>query len=122
MCRSESARASATWDPSFDETIFDAVAGPDGLVEKKSLEVIDVTMVRTRRGDVIELDVPGRKLELQVRPDELEQRRAAWRSPVEPPDRGYTRLFFDHVLQADEGVDFDFLVGKSGSAVPKPNH
>jgi dihydroxy-acid dehydratase len=36
--------------------------------------------------------------------------------------RGYTRLYVDHVLQADKGADLDFLVGKSGSAVPKDNH
>ena len=38
------------------------------------------------------------------------------------PSRGYVKLYVDHVLQADEGADFDFLVGKSGAAVPRDNH
>ena len=45
-----------------------------------------------------------------------------WVAPPPPMDSGYWRLYFDHVLQADEGVDLDFLRGKRGSAVPKDNH
>jgi dihydroxy-acid dehydratase len=65
-----------------------------------------------RDGDWIELDVPNRTLRLEVPDDELERRRAEWR----PPDsvrysRGYYRLYVEHVLQADQGADFDFLVG-----------
>jgi L-arabonate dehydrase len=63
-----------------------------------------------RDGDSIELDVPGRRLTLQVTDDELARRRAAWKPRVDA-STGYLRLFLDHVLQADEGVDFDFLRG-----------
>jgi L-arabonate dehydrase len=63
-----------------------------------------------RDGDLIELDVPARRLTLQVAEDELARRRAAW-TPRASTASGYLRLFLDHVLQADEGVDFDFLRG-----------
>jgi L-arabonate dehydrase len=74
-----------------------------------------------QEGDTIELDVAQRSLHLDVADQELEQRRKSW-SPPEKPARGYYRLFNDHVLQADQGVDLDFLVGKSGAAVPRDNH
>jgi len=63
-----------------------------------------------RDGDFIELDVPGRRLTLQVPDDELARCRAAWK-PRADTSIGYLRLFLDHVLQANEGVDFDFLQG-----------
>jgi dihydroxy-acid dehydratase len=62
-----------------------------------------------RDGDVIELDIPGRRLSLQVSDEELERRRAAWRKPPPRYGRGYGRLFSEHVSQANEGCDFDFL-------------
>ncbi len=66
-----------------------------------------------RDGDEIELDVPRRTLTLRVSDAELARRRAAW-TPREPHyARGYGKLFLDHVLQANEGVDFDFLRGKT---------
>jgi dihydroxy-acid dehydratase len=46
----------------------------------------------------------------------------AWQPPAPPMERGWTRLYFDHVQQANRGADLDFLVGKSGAAVPKDNH
>ena len=75
-----------------------------------------------RNGDMIELDVPNRRLQLLVSDEELAQRLAAWTPPKPPLDSGYWKLYVDHVLQADEGVDFDFLVGKRGAFVPKDNH
>ena len=68
-----------------------------------------LALVRT--GDRITLDVPNRRLELLVSQDELDRRRAGWTPPPAHPgsDRGYTGLFHKTVLQADEGVDFDFL-------------
>ena len=72
-------------------------------------------------GDIIELDVPERRLHLDVSEEELARRKALWKAP-EPPARGWYRLFHDHVLQADQGMDLDFLVGKSGAAVPRDNH
>jgi dihydroxy-acid dehydratase len=66
-------------------------------------------------GDWITLDVPERKLTLEVDAATLAARRAAWAAPAAHFDRGYGALFLDHVLQADQGVDFDFLVGRSGT-------
>jgi dihydroxy-acid dehydratase len=83
-----------------------AVGGPLALVQN---------------GDRIELDVGERRLHLAVSESELERRRQAWKAPQEPA-RGYYRLFHEHVLQADQGVDLDFLVGRTGAAVPRDNH
>jgi dihydroxy-acid dehydratase len=73
-------------------------------------------------GDLIELDVAGKRLHLMVDDEELQKRKARWKAPKPPLERGYWRLYFDHVLQADEGADLDFLVGKSGAFVPRDNH
>ncbi|MFI2285745.1 IlvD/Edd family dehydratase [Nocardia beijingensis] len=75
-----------------------------------------------RDGDRIELDIPGSALQLHVDADELCRRRAALAPAAEAPAGGYLRLFVDHVLQADRGVDFDFLVGKRGTTVLGDNH
>ncbi|MBS0446120.1 MAG: dihydroxy-acid dehydratase [Proteobacteria bacterium] len=75
-----------------------------------------------QNGDVIELDVPNRKLHLHIGDDELQRRMAAWKAPAPRLDSGYWKLYVDHVLQADQGVDLDFLVGKRGAFVPKDNH
>lgn len=74
-----------------------------------------------KSGDIIELNVPERRLHLEVSDEELARRKVDWKAPEAPP-RGWYRLFFDHVLQADQGVDFDFLVGKSGAAIPRHSH
>jgi dihydroxy-acid dehydratase len=66
-----------------------------------------------RDGDEIELDVPNRRLTLRVGDDELARRRAAWTPRPAHFERGYGRLFLDHVLQANEGCDFDFLRGRT---------
>jgi len=60
-------------------------------------------------GDEILLDVPNRRLDLLVPEEELARRRAEWRPPPRAWSRGYKKLFLDHVLQAPEGCDFDFL-------------
>jgi dihydroxy-acid dehydratase len=75
-----------------------------------------------KNGDMITLDVPGRRLHLHVSDEELAARRTAWTPPKPHADRGYQKLYIDHVLQADRGVDFDFLVGRTGSPVPRDNH
>jgi L-arabonate dehydrase len=75
-----------------------------------------------QNGDLIELNVPERKLQIHISDEELARRLALWTSPKPPMDSGYWKLYIDHVLQADEGVDLDFLVGKRGSAVPRDNH
>ena len=73
-------------------------------------------------GDWIELDVAKRRLHLLVPPRQLAKRRAKWKKPKAPLARGYWKLYFDHVLQAHEGADLDFLVGGSGDFVPRDNH
>jgi L-arabonate dehydrase len=73
-------------------------------------------------GDLITLDVPARKLHLDVDDAELARRRAVWQPPPSHGERGYVKLYVDHVLQANDGVDFDFLVGRSGASVPRDNH
>jgi L-arabonate dehydrase len=75
-----------------------------------------------RNGDIIELDVPNRRLHLHVSDEELARRLAGWTAPPPPLDSGYWKLYVDHVLQADQGVDLDFLVGKRGAFVPRDNH
>lgn len=75
-----------------------------------------------RDGDEIELDVPARRLQLLVSDGELQRRRQAWRArPAESP-RGYSKLYVEHVEQADRGVDFDFLRGGSGAEVKHAGH
>jgi dihydroxy-acid dehydratase len=69
-------------------------------------------------GDVIELDVPARKLQLHVSEDELAHRRAKWIAPEQPYQRGYTKLYQAHVTQAHEGCDFDFLQGTAPTPEP----
>jgi dihydroxy-acid dehydratase len=71
-----------------------------------------------RDGDIIELDIPARRLSMQVTEEELERRRAAWRRPEPRYARGYGRLFSEHVSQANEGCDFDFL--ERGTPTPDP--
>jgi dihydroxy-acid dehydratase len=75
-----------------------------------------------QNGDMIELNVPERKLHLHISDEELAERLISWKAPKPPMDSGYWKLYIDHVLQADEGVDLDFLVGKRGSQVPRDNH
>ncbi len=75
-----------------------------------------------QNGDIIELDVKGRRLHLDVGDAELDKRRAAWISAAPVNERGYAKLYQDHVMQADQGCDLDFLVGKSGAVVPRESH
>jgi len=80
------------------------------------------TLALVENGDMIELDVEKRRLALLVTEDVLLERRKKWKLPPAPLERGYWKLYFDHVLQANEGADLDFLVGKSGDFVPRDNH
>ena len=86
-----------------------AAGGPLGLV---------------RTGDTIVLDVPGRRLDVDVPADELAARTPseAMRSALATPSRGWERLYVDHVGQADSGADLDFLVGRSGHEVGRESH
>ncbi len=73
-------------------------------------------------GDQIELDVAGGRLHLDVPDDELERRQAGWTPPPPHFPRGYVNMYVNHVLQADEGCDLDFLVGSSGAPVARDIH
>ncbi|MDX1329702.1 MAG: IlvD/Edd family dehydratase [Burkholderiaceae bacterium] len=75
-----------------------------------------------RNGDMITLDIAARRLHLHVDDAELAARLKEWQAPEPPLSSGYWRLYVDHVLQADQGADFDFLVGQRGAFVPKDNH
>jgi dihydroxy-acid dehydratase len=79
-------------------------------------------LAAVRNGDFIELDVPKRRLHLDISDAELAKRMEGWKPPVPPLQSGYWKLYIDHVLQADEGADLDFLVGRRGAFVPKDNH
>ncbi|SHF73043.1 dihydroxy-acid dehydratase [Kaistia soli DSM 19436] len=68
-------------------------------------------LAAVRTGDRIRLDVPARRIELLIDAAELERRMADLPPPQPSPARGYARLYDQHVLQADEGADFDFLTG-----------
>ena len=75
-----------------------------------------------QNGDMIELNVPERKLQLLISDEELAARLAQWQAPEPPLKSGYWKLYVDHVLQADQGADLDFLVGQRGAFVPRDNH
>jgi dihydroxy-acid dehydratase len=73
-------------------------------------------------GDIIEIDVTKRSIHVDISAEELEARKAHWVQPDAGPERGYVHLYVKHVNQADTGCDLDFLVGKSGAAVPRESH
>jgi L-arabonate dehydrase len=75
-----------------------------------------------QNGDLIELNVPERKIHLHISDAELAQRLAAWTAPKPALESGYWKLYIDNVNQADEGADMGFLKGKRGSFVPRDNH
>jgi L-arabonate dehydrase len=79
-----------------------------------------IALVRT--GDLIRLDAERRQLELLVDEATLAERRADWTPPKPSADRGWVRLYVEHVLGADRGADLDFLVGGSGDDVPRHSH
>jgi dihydroxy-acid dehydratase len=80
------------------------------------------TLALVKTGDIIELNVDKRTLTLLVPEEELARRRALWTPPKPVADRGYVRMFIEHVEQADQGCDFDFLRGGSGSVVLRDLH
>ena len=70
-------------------------------------------------GDLIELDVERRELNLKISEEELAKRKAAWKQPPRKYERSYGAIFAQHVKQADEGCDFDFLEGTTPVAEPE---
>ena len=75
-----------------------------------------------RDGDMIELDVARRRLHLDVSDAELASRRAQWSPPPRAATGGYQKMYVEHVLQAHQGADLDFLVGCRGAAIPRESH
>ena len=75
-----------------------------------------------KTGDMIELDVPNRRLHLDIPDEELAQRLAAWQPSAPAPTGGYAQIFHDHVQGADTGADFDFLIGCRGAEVGRDSH
>ncbi|MEO9574620.1 MAG: L-arabinonate dehydratase [Tateyamaria sp.] len=74
-----------------------------------------------KTGDIIEVDVPGRSLNVQLSDTELAERRAAWVAPEPRYQRGYGWMFARHIQQADKGCDFDYLETGFGAPVPEPD-
>lgn len=71
-------------------------------------------------GDIIEMDIPNRTLNVVLSETELAERRARWQAPAPRYERGYGKMFSSHVEQADKGCDFDFLRTDFGGPVPEP--
>jgi L-arabonate dehydrase len=80
------------------------------------------TLAIVQNGDYIELDVEKRILNLDISDEEIAKRKAKWVPPKPWADRGYVRIYLDHVEQADKGADLDILVGGSGSKVNRDLH
>jgi L-arabonate dehydrase len=80
------------------------------------------TLALVKDGDMIELDVESRRLHLDVREEELQKRKAAWKAPAPVATRGYVKLYIEHVQQAHLGADLDVLNGSSGSEVTRDLH
>ncbi|MGC2520332.1 MAG: L-arabinonate dehydratase [Burkholderiales bacterium] len=72
-----------------------------------------------KNGDLIELDVPNRRLQLLVGDAELARRKREWKAPARKYERGYAMLFSQHIRQANEGCDFDFLEGTAPTPEPE---
>lgn len=80
------------------------------------------TLALVKTGDLIELNVPERRLHLDISEEELAKRKAAWKTPEPHATRGYVKIYEQHVQQAHLGADLDFLVGGSGSVVKRDVH
>jgi dihydroxy-acid dehydratase len=74
-----------------------------------------------KTGDLITVDVPNRKIHLEISDEELNQRKQKWVPPAPKYERGYGWMFNRHILQADDGCDFDFLETSFGKPVPEPD-
>ena len=73
-----------------------------------------------KNGDIIEVDIPERKLNVDISENELSNRRKKWKEPEPRYERGYGYIYSKHIEQADKGCDFDFLKSDFGSAVKEP--
>jgi L-arabonate dehydrase len=84
-----------------------AVGGPIGVVHT---------------GDIVELDVKNRVIRVDISDEELENRLSSYTPQVAQSDRGWVKLYVEHVTGADQGADLDFLMGQSGDATPRHSH
>ena len=75
-----------------------------------------------KSGDIITLDVPNRKLNINVTDEEFAERKKRFHFLPSMANRGYVKLYIDHVQQAHLGADLDFLIGGSGSTVVRDSH
>ncbi len=73
-----------------------------------------------KTGDIIEMDVPNRSLNVKISDEEMAERRKAWTAPKPRYERGYGYMYIKHIEQADKGCDFDFLKTEFGGPVPEP--
>ena len=89
------------------------------LMNNDSAHHAGIALHMVQSGDWIRLDVPNRRLELEISDAELEARRQAWSPPPPHHERGYGRLYIESVDQADKGADFRFLAGSSGTPKSK---
>lgn len=80
------------------------------------------TLALVKTGDIIELDVEQRKLQLIISDDELQKRKSEWQKPAPMAERGYVKFYIDHVQQAHLGADLDILRGGSGDEVTRDLH
>jgi dihydroxyacid dehydratase/phosphogluconate dehydratase len=78
-----------------------------------------LSLVKT--GDLITVDVPGRSIHLEVSEEEMARRKALWVAPPKRYERGYGWMFNKHIMQADQGCDFDYLETSFGAPVPEPD-
>ncbi|HNY47348.1 MAG TPA: dihydroxy-acid dehydratase, partial [Casimicrobium sp.] len=78
------------------------------------------TLALVKTGDLITVDIPNRRSHLEVSDAELAARRAAWVAPPRRFERGYGVMFTQHILQADQGCDFDYLETSFGAPVSEP--
>jgi len=78
------------------------------------------TLALVKTGDPITVDIPNRRIHLEVSDAELAARRAAWVAPPPRFERGYGVMFTQHILQADQGCDFDYLETSFGAPVSEP--
>jgi dihydroxy-acid dehydratase len=84
-----------------------------------TVDYVNAHGTSTPAGDIVELDVAGRKLDLKVSDKELGERRKQWKPNASKFERGYGKLFSEHIRQANEGCDFDFLEGTAPTPEPE---
>ncbi len=97
-------------------------AGGTVILHVSPESTIGGNLAFVENGDLIELDVEARSLNLMISEQEFAKRRSEWKVPESLAKRGYVKLYVDHVEQAHKGADFDFLVGGSGSKVERDSH